>query len=73
LLANESTIIFCCLIYVVGQEHHGGKLDYMHKNRVSKKGQLVNDFTDYLYSSASYCEKGIKQYDKLLYVNEVLL
>jgi len=49
------------------------KLDYMHKNPVSKKWQLVNDFTDYLYSSASYYEKGIKQYDKLLHVNEVLL
>ena len=34
---------------------------------------LVNDFTDYLYSSAFYYEKGIKQYDKLLFVNEVLL
>jgi len=45
----------------------------MHKNPVSKKWQLVNDFTDYLYSSASYYEKGIKQYDKLLHVNEVLL
>ena len=49
------------------------KLDYMHKNPVSKKWQLVNDFTDYLHSSASYCEKGIKQYDKLIHVNEVLL
>jgi REP-associated tyrosine transposase len=49
------------------------ELDYMHKNPVSKKWQLVNDFTDHLYSSASYYEKGIKQYDKLLHVNEVLL
>jgi len=49
------------------------ELDYMHKNPVSKKWQFVNDFTDYLYSSTSYYEKGIKQYDKLLHVNEVLL
>jgi REP-associated tyrosine transposase len=49
------------------------ELDYMHKNPVSKKWQLVNDFTDHLYSSASYYEKGIKQYDKLFHVNEVLL
>ena len=49
------------------------ELDHMHKNPVSKKWQLVNDFTDHLYSSASYYEKGIKQYDKLLHVNEVLL
>ena len=49
------------------------QLDYMHKNPVTKKWQLVNDFTDYLYSSAPYYEKGIKQYDKLLHVNEVLL
>ena len=47
--------------------------DYMQKNPVSKKWfpQLsgVNDFTDYIYSSASYYQKGIKQYDKLLHVN----
>jgi hypothetical protein len=33
----------------------------------------ANDFADHLYSSASYYEKGIKQYDKLLPINEVLL
>jgi len=44
----------------------------MHKNPVSKNWQLAKDFTDYLHSSASYFEKGIKQYDKLLPVNEVL-
>jgi len=49
------------------------KLYYMHKDPVSKKWQLVNDFTDYLYSSSSYYEKVIKQYDKLLPINEVLL
>ena len=32
----------------------------------------VNDFTDYLYSSAFYYEKEIKQYDKLLPINELL-
>ena len=49
------------------------KLEYMDKNPVSKKWQLVNDFPDYLHSSASFYEKGIRRYDKLLYVNEVLL
>jgi len=49
------------------------KLDHMHKNQVSKKWQLANDFTDHLYSSAFCYEKGIKQYDKLIHVNEVLL
>ena len=59
---------------MVGQEHQPRrKLDYMHKNPVSKKWQLVNDFTDHLYSSVSYYEKGMKQYHKLLHVNEVLL
>ena len=48
------------------------KLAYMHKNPVSKKWQLVIEFTDYLHSSASFYEKGIKRYDKLLHVNEVL-
>ena len=49
------------------------KLEYMHKNPVIKKWQLVNDFTDYLHSSAAFYEKGIHQYKKLLHVNEVLL
>lgn len=49
------------------------KLEYMHKNPVSKKWQLVNDFTDYLHSSAAFYEKGVHQYKKLLHVNEVLL
>ena len=49
------------------------KLEYMHKNPVSKKWQLVNDFTDYPHSSAAFYEKGVMCYNKLLHVNEVLL
>lgn len=49
------------------------KLNYMHKNPVSKRWQLVADFTDYPHSSASFYEKGIKSYDKLLHVNEILM
>ena len=49
------------------------KLEYMHKNPVSKKWQFVNDFTDYMHSSAAFYEKRVKQYDTLLHVNEVLL
>ena len=49
------------------------KLEYMHKNPVSKKWQLVNDFTDYLHSSASFYEKGLHHYDNLFHLNEVLL
>jgi len=48
------------------------KLDYMHHNPVSKKWQLVNDFADYEYSSASFYEKGIKKYEKLVHVNDAL-
>ena len=47
------------------------KLEYMHKNPIAKRWQLVNDFTEYLYSSASFYEKGILRYDKLLHVSEV--
>jgi hypothetical protein len=47
--------------------------EYMHKNPVNKRWQLVNDFTDYLYSSAAYYAKGVKHYDKLLHLNAVLL
>jgi hypothetical protein len=49
------------------------EIGLQHKDPVSKKSQLLNDFTDYVYSSASYYEEGIKQYDKLLHINEVLL
>ena len=48
------------------------KLEYMHKNPISKKWQLVNDYADYVHSSAAYYEKGVKYYDKLLHVNDVL-
>ena len=41
----------------------------MHKNPVSKRWQLANDFTDYRHSNASFYEKGIMNYDKLLHVN----
>jgi REP element-mobilizing transposase RayT len=48
------------------------KLDYMHHNPVSKRWQLVPDFTDYEYSSASFYEKGIKRYNKLMHINDAL-
>jgi REP element-mobilizing transposase RayT len=48
------------------------KLHYMHHNPVSKKWNLVKDFTDYEHSSASFYEKGIKRYKNLLQVNEVI-
>lgn len=47
------------------------KLNYIHKNPVSKRWQLVNDYTEYPYSSASFYEKGIKRYTKLLHVADV--
>jgi REP element-mobilizing transposase RayT len=49
------------------------KLNYIHHNPVSGKWQLVNDFTEYEHSSASFYEKGLKKYDNLLHINEVLL
>ena len=48
------------------------KLDYIHHNPVSKKWQLVKDFTDYEYSSASFYEKGIKKYEKLEHISDAL-
>src|SRR5204863_309545 len=49
------------------------KLEYIHKNPVSKRWQLVNDFTDYQYPSASFYERGIKHYNKLLHIHEILM
>jgi REP element-mobilizing transposase RayT len=48
------------------------KLNYMHHNPVSKRWQLVNDFADYEYSSASFYEKGIIKYEKLMHIQDVL-
>jgi len=48
------------------------KLEYIHRNPVSKKWQLVNDFADYEYSSAPFYEKGIKKYKNLLHINDAL-
>ncbi len=48
------------------------KLDYIHHNPVSKKWQLVKDFTDYEYSSASFYEKEIKKYEKLVSIHNAL-
>ena len=48
------------------------KIKYIHHNPVSNRWQLVKDFTDYEYSSASFYEKGIKKYEKLADVNDVL-
>ena len=46
------------------------KLNYIHHNPVSTKWQLVTDFSDYEYSSASFYEKGIKKYDRLMHIND---
>ena len=48
------------------------KLEYMHRNPVSKRSQLVNDFADYEYSSAPFYEKGIKKYENLIHINDAL-
>jgi REP element-mobilizing transposase RayT len=47
------------------------KLEYMHHNPVSKKWNLVNDFTKYEHSSASFYETGIRKYQNLVHINDV--
>ena len=49
------------------------KLNYIHHNPVSGKWKLVDDFTEYEYSSASFYEKGIKKYERIVHINDVLL
>ena len=48
------------------------KLQYIHLNPVSKKWNLVSDFTDYEHSSASFYERGIKKYERIVHINEAL-
>ena len=46
------------------------KLDYIHHNPVSGKWNLVNDFTDYEHSSASFYETGVvKHFTPLHYMS----
>jgi len=49
------------------------KLNYIHHNPVSGKWKLVDDFTEYEYSSASFYEKGIKKYEGIVHINDILL
>jgi hypothetical protein len=48
------------------------KLAYIHHNPVSKKWNLLNDFTEYEHSSASFYEKGTKKYRHIVHVSEAL-
>jgi REP element-mobilizing transposase RayT len=48
------------------------KLNYIHHNPISGKWNLVNDFTDYIHSSASFYENGIKKYKHLVHINDLL-
>lgn len=41
------------------------KMNYIHNNPVADRWQLVKDPCDYIYSSASFYEKGEKHYDFL--------
>jgi hypothetical protein len=38
----------------------------------SKKWNLVNDFTDYKHSSASFYEIGIKKHERIVHINKAL-
>ncbi|MEX6690589.1 transposase [Danxiaibacter flavus] len=41
------------------------KMNYIHNNPVTERWKLVKDPCDYIYSSASFYEKGEKRYDFL--------
>jgi len=46
------------------------KINYIHMNPVSGKWMLVNDFTDYEHSSASFYEKGlIRSFKPMHYID----
>jgi putative transposase len=38
------------------------KMEYIHRNPIAERWQLVKDPCDYLYSSATYYEKSEKRY-----------
>jgi REP element-mobilizing transposase RayT len=47
------------------------KLDYIHRNPVSGKWKLVEDYTDYLHSSAGFYECGRKGLIDIMHYKEV--
>jgi len=55
----------------VDEEMLEQKLAYIHNNPVSGKWNLVNDFTNYQFSSAPFYELGVES-DLLMHYKEVL-
>ncbi|MFN8251385.1 MAG: transposase [Ferruginibacter sp.] len=47
------------------------KMNYIHLNPVKGKWQLVNDFTDYEHSSASFYERGIEKHFTPLHYRDI--
>jgi len=47
------------------------KMDYIHHNPVSGKWNMVNDFTNYEHSSASFYESGISNHFTPLHYKEI--
>jgi REP element-mobilizing transposase RayT len=47
------------------------KVDYIHHNPVSGKWNLVNDFTDYLHSSAAFYELGMPKLFTPVYYKDI--
>jgi len=51
---------------IYNEKFFNQKMNYIHLNPVSEKWQLVNDFTEYEHSSASFYETGeVKKYEPL--------
>ena len=47
------------------------KLDYIHRNPVNGKWNLVNDFTDYPFSSAGFYELGKRGRFQILHYKDI--
>ena len=53
---------------IYNEKFFNQKLDYIHRNPVSGKWRLVNDYTEYWHSSASFYETGeLKHYEPFDY------
>lgn len=46
------------------------KLDYIHENPIAKDWNLVNEPSEYMYSSASFYEHGYDRFDFLKHIGE---
>jgi hypothetical protein len=58
-----ATISITANVHILNKEMAFQKLDYIHNNPLAEHWNLVKDPNDYYYSTCSFYEKGINNFD----------